>query len=59
MGVGGIGLLVMKKIVQSMVERNNYDPQNVDNMQRGSVLFKNEIDSIVLDQKDHYSTMRR
>lgn len=52
--MGGIGGVVLRQLIETVAEKNDYDKEFVERAQRGSVLFNNEYENINLENDDHF-----
>lgn len=57
--LGRVQMMIMQNLVSTMAQKNQYDTQNISELHRGSVIFRDEIEDIVNNNTVHFEDMRR
>jgi len=57
--MGGIQQFVLKHLLNGAVEKNDYDTSRLRELQRGSIVFGQELENIYSESEVQYGQMRR
>jgi hypothetical protein len=57
--MGGLQQAIMMSLVQNVVEKNQYNTDNLRDLHRGSVVFRDELADIVVQSTTQFEEMRR
>ena len=57
--MGGLQQAIMMSLVQNVVEKNQYNTDNLRDLHRGSVVFRDELADIVVQSTTQFEELRR